>query len=86
MDVDDDEDLAENGKDTILAIVSRENERVELIKTVSPSLSRGNVEQWLLELETSMKASVKQVIDTSNNEYLALRSDRRQKWISKWQG
>lgn len=66
LDVDDDIDLADNGQDMILAIVSRENERVDLNKTVTPSLSKGNVEQWLLELETIMKSSVKQVIDTSN--------------------
>ena len=42
----------------IVAMVSRENERVELIKTIYPHEYKGNVEQWLLELENQMKSSI----------------------------
>lgn len=35
---------SEEGDDEIVAIVSRENERVELIKTIYPHEYKGNVE------------------------------------------
>lgn len=41
----------EESTDEIIAIVSRESERVDLVKSIYPHEYKGNVEQWLLELE-----------------------------------
>jgi dynein heavy chain len=46
------------GDEEIIAIVSREQERIELVKSIFPHDYKGNVEQWLLELEKQMKLSV----------------------------
>jgi hypothetical protein len=40
------------------SIVSRQYERVNLVKLVYPGASRGNSEQWLSQLEISMKESI----------------------------
>lgn len=67
--------------------MSRENERVELVKPIYPHEHRGNVEVWLLELENMMKKSVQQVITDSVNDYNRnVRGEIgiRERWISNW--
>lgn len=51
---------------------SAEGEEVELFKPVYPS---GNVEDWLLEVEKSMKASVRDNIERSLKEYPKVRQE-----------
>jgi dynein heavy chain len=72
----------------IIAIVSREHERVELIKSIFPQEHKGNVEVWLLELENMMKQSVQNVISESVNDYnrsTTTNGGMRERWISNWQ-
>jgi len=56
---------AEIYSDEIVSLVSRESEQVELTKSIFPHDYKGNVECWLLELETQMKASIQSVIASS---------------------
>mmetsp|Transcript_43575 Transcript_43575/g.42066 ORF Transcript_43575/g.42066 Transcript_43575/m.42066 type:complete len:189 (+) Transcript_43575:877-1443(+) len=66
--------------DEIIGMISKESERVDLVKSIFPHDYKGNVECWLLELETQMKASMKSVIAKSYQDYARLR-DKRTHWI-----
>jgi dynein heavy chain len=46
----------------ISTIVSKEGERLQLLKKVSPHACRNNVELWLSELESQMELSVQELI------------------------
>lgn len=54
-----------------------------MVDVISTSKSRGQVEKWLLELETDMKKSVHRKIKDSYENYLDL---VRHKWVLKWPG
>ncbi|MGH0183081.1 UNVERIFIED_CONTAM: hypothetical protein FKN15_013335 [Acipenser sinensis] len=64
----------------ITHMYSAEGEEVELFKPVYPS---GNVEDWLLEVEKSMKASVRDNIERSLKEYP---KKPRTEWVLSWPG
>jgi dynein heavy chain len=64
----------------ITAMYSSENERVEFCKHFYP---RGNVENWLLEVEITMKKSVKEVIREAVAAYPA---KPRSQWVLNWPG
>jgi len=49
-------------KDEITQLISKEDEKINLIKTIHPYEYDGKVEEWLYELELQMKASVQYVI------------------------
>ena len=59
---------------------SSENERVEFYKHFYP---RGNVENWLLEVEITMKKSIKEVIREAVASYP---SKPRSQWVLDWPG
>ncbi|XP_068620866.1 dynein axonemal heavy chain 7 [Battus philenor] len=62
---------------------SSEGEIVLLTITINTAAARGQVEKWLLELETSMKASVHEVVHSSYDDY-TLRP--REDWVLIWPG
>lgn len=64
-------------------MLSSEGENVTLIEAISTSAAKGQVEKWLLELETYMKKSVHKMVAGAIGEYL---KREREKWVLEWPG
>lgn len=65
------------------AMRSAEGEVVELVDVISTAAARGQVEKWLVELETDMRKSVRQTV------YLAIQAyptKERTTWVLEWPG
>ncbi|XP_055588743.1 dynein axonemal heavy chain 7 isoform X2 [Uranotaenia lowii] len=62
---------------------SSEGEEVELTDEISTAKAKGQVEKWLLELETAMKKSVRLKIDQSYESYP---TSVRHEWVLVWPG
>lgn len=62
---------------------SSEGEIVPLVDVIQTALARGQVEKWLVELETDMKKSVHNMVAESIKDYPAT---LRQDWVLKWPG
>lgn len=62
---------------------SSEGEDVTLDDVISTAKARGQVEKWLLELEKTMKKSIRNQILAS---YEAYRSSVRHEWVLVWPG
>ncbi|XP_041374659.1 dynein heavy chain 7, axonemal-like isoform X2 [Gigantopelta aegis] len=62
---------------------SSEGEVVELTDVISTSKARGQVEKWLLELETGMLKSLRKVIGVAMVSY---KNEPRIEWVRKWPG
>eukprot|EP00741_Cyanophora_paradoxa_P007767 tig00001206_g7515.t1 len=64
----------------ITAMYSAEGEKVKFIRKIVPT---ANVEQWLLDVEGVMRASLRQVIVDSMADY---NKTPREKWVLAWPG
>lgn len=65
------------------AMRSSEGEEVELVDVISTSSAKGQVEKWLLELESDMKRSVRHKVYSSMEAYPV---KERTTWVLEWPG
>lgn len=64
----------------ITDMFSAEGEKIEFIKKFYP---KGNVEHWLLEVESTMKKSIREEILKGLNDYS---EETRAEWVLRWPG
>ena len=62
-------DEAELPRDEITCVVSKEGEKVQLVRTIQPHDYDGKVEEWLYHLEHSMKSSIQGVISEGLRDF-----------------
>lgn len=55
-------------------------------KKINPKDSAGNVERWLVEVESIMKKSLARAIDESLADFHGEKKDDRILWLKSWQG
>lgn len=67
----------------VTSMVSSEGEIVNLSIIINTAKARGQVEQWLLALEVSMKTTVRIVISKA---LLAYQKTLRHEWVVQWPG
>lgn len=67
----------------IISMVSSEGEIVSLSLTINTAKARGQVEKWLVNLELSMRTTVREVI---GNALLAYQNTIRHEWVVQWPG
>ncbi|XP_011298266.1 dynein heavy chain 7, axonemal-like [Fopius arisanus] len=80
------EGIAKLGFDADLEVhrmKSAEGEEVELVDVISTSAARGQVEKWLLELETDMRKSVRNMVKQAIEAYPL---KKRTSWVLEWPG
>ncbi|KAL6257142.1 hypothetical protein P5V15_012074 [Pogonomyrmex californicus] len=66
-----------------IAMMSSEEEVIILEDVIDTAAARGQVEKWLLELETDMKKSVKAQVIQAKNAFL---TKARSHWALEWPG
>ncbi|XP_077275021.1 dynein heavy chain at 36C [Temnothorax americanus] len=67
----------------VLAMRSTEGEEVDILEIISTSIARGQVEKWLIELETEMRKSVRHMV---HQAIVAYHIKARTAWVLEWPG
>lgn len=67
----------------VISMVSSEQEIVNLSLIINTEKSRGKVEKWLLDLELSMRTTVREVIENALKSY---QKTVRHEWVVQWPG
>lgn len=67
----------------ILAMISKEEEHVELCEQISTAAARGSVEKWLVQVEEQMIRAIRTETELSYSEYPTI---SREEWITIWEG
>ncbi len=62
----------------VLGMYSTEKEYVKYLSQVDTNAANGNVDEWLLLVESSMIESIRNVIEKSYEEYEKI---RREEWV-----
>jgi dynein heavy chain len=68
---------------SIVAMMSKEGERVRLVRSVNPVDAKGAVERWLKEVEQVMRETV---LDQAQQALKAYTQSIRGDWVSDWPG
>ncbi|KAK8719196.1 hypothetical protein OTU49_009025, partial [Cherax quadricarinatus] len=67
----------------VVAVRSSEGEVIGLTHIISTAKARGQVEKWLVQLEASVKSSIKKVVQSCMEGYS---SKSREDWALEWPG
>eukprot|EP00741_Cyanophora_paradoxa_P002212 tig00000555_g2144.t1 len=67
----------------VIAMFSSEKERVALSTIIRPHEARGAVEKWLLQVEETMRNSIREITERSIASYP---NTSRAKWVLEWPG
>lgn len=67
----------------VICMMSSEGEVINLSMVVDTAKARGQVEKWLVDLETSMKLTVRETIEKA---LVAYKNTERQEWVIQWPG
>lgn len=67
----------------ITCMISSEEEIVILSEIVDTAKARGQVEKWLVDLEISMKLTVRKIIEKAS---VAYKETERSQWVIQWPG
>lgn len=67
----------------VLAMRSTEGEEVVILEIISTAAARGQVEKWLIQLETEMRKSVQHMV---HQAILAYHTKKRTDWVLEWPG
>lgn len=67
----------------VISMISSEGEIVNLSVIVDTAKARGQVEKWLVDLEISMKSTIRKTIESS---LIAYTTTERQEWVVQWPG
>jgi dynein heavy chain len=72
-------------KDEIYGMISAEGEEVDLKKPVDVHAGdkKGNVEKWMLEIEGSMRMTLRQLTSDALHEFYKI---KRTTWVKNWPG
>ncbi|GAB6032148.1 hypothetical protein CHUAL_010802 [Chamberlinius hualienensis] len=73
----------EFNQNTIVAMESVEGEKVQLFDVINPANAKGQVEKWLLEVQESMKNSVRRHLVMAQEVY---NDEERTTWVKNWPG
>ncbi|XP_078046876.1 dynein axonemal heavy chain 7-like [Augochlora pura] len=72
-----------NEDQEVLAMRSSEDEMVNLVDIISTAAARGQVEKWLVELETIMRRSIRHMVEQAIQAYPR---KQRKDWVLEWPG
>ncbi|KAK3894851.1 hypothetical protein Pcinc_001424 [Petrolisthes cinctipes] len=67
----------------VVAVRSSEGEVITLTQIISTAKARGQVEKWLVQLEASVKSSIKKVVESCMEAYC---TKAREDWALEWPG
>lgn len=67
----------------VISMMSSEEEVVNLSITVDTAKARGQVEKWLVDLEISMKFTLREIMEKA---LVAYTNTERQTWVIQWPG
>ena len=67
----------------ITAMESAEREVVEFVREIIPADAKGLVERWLLQVEHTMKDSLREAMAMSVEAY---KTNAREDWVVEWPG
>lgn len=68
----------------ITGMKSEEGEHIPFLTKISPHKYAGNVEEWLIEVESEMKNAISYTIQNAVSGYIS--TPRRVNWVLKWPG
>jgi len=67
----------------IFSIISAESEEIKILSEINTPEARGSVEKWLVQVESQMKMTIRDVIFRAWKDYPL---NAREQWVTTWPG